>query len=190
MIGHASAYVDVKQAFAAATEAGENGVGPAVHASDPASGLLVMENLVDTASTATLNVFDDDARLEQLIALRKRVHEFGSITRSATVFDDVRTLTDLATANSDSDIGNTMAWFRIGMARTGFAAVILPAVKLPNFIQLARDHSPMSETVTSSPLGRRCAIAPFILCTRTSCSTRTLAGSSSVIDAIELATSG
>ena len=100
MIGHASAYVDVKQAFAAATEAGENGVGPAVHASDPASGLLVMENLVDTASTATLNVFDDDAKLEQLIALRKRVHEFGSITRSATVFDDVRTLTDLATANS------------------------------------------------------------------------------------------
>ena len=100
MIGHASAYVDVKQAFAAATEAGENGVGPAVHASDPAAGLLVMENLVDTASTATLNVFDDDAKLEQLVALRKRVHEFGSITRSATVFDDVRALTDLAAANS------------------------------------------------------------------------------------------
>lgn len=100
MIGHAGGYVDIPQAFAAATEAGEIGVGPAVHASDHAAGLLVMENLVDDASTATLNVFDDDTKLEQLITLRKRVHEFGSITRSATVFDDVRTLTDLAAANS------------------------------------------------------------------------------------------
>lgn len=100
MIGHAGAYVDVGQAFAAAAEAGERGVGPAVHASDPAVGILVMENLVDTASTATLNVFDDEAKLEQLMTLRKRVHGFGSITRSATVFDDVRTLTELAAANS------------------------------------------------------------------------------------------
>ncbi|KAA0102092.1 hypothetical protein CIW49_01775 [Mycolicibacterium sp. P1-18] len=100
MIGHAGAYVDVGQAFAAATEAGELGVGPTVHASDPAAGILVLENLVDTASTATLNVFDDDARLEELIALRTRVHAFGAITRSATVFDDIRALTALAAANS------------------------------------------------------------------------------------------
>jgi hypothetical protein len=99
MIGHAGAYIDVAQAFAAATEAGELGVGPRVHASDHPAGILVLENLVDTAATATLNVFDDDARLEQLIALRKRVHDFGSITRSATVFDDVRALTDVAVAN-------------------------------------------------------------------------------------------
>jgi hypothetical protein len=100
MIGHAGAYVDVAQAFAAATEAGEFGVGPAVYASDPAAGILVSENLVDTASTATLNVFDDDAELERLVALRRRVHGFGSITRTATVFDDVRTLANLAAANS------------------------------------------------------------------------------------------
>jgi len=100
MVGHAGAYVDVGQAFAAATEAGELGVGPRVHASDHEAGILVLENLVDTASTATLNVFDDDARLERLIALRKRVNGFGSITRPATVFDDVRALTELAVANS------------------------------------------------------------------------------------------
>jgi len=99
MIGHAGAYVDVAQAFAAATEAGRRGVGPRVHASDAAAGILVLENLVDTASTSTLDVFDDDARLEELIAVRARVHDFSSITHRATVFDDVRTLTDLATAN-------------------------------------------------------------------------------------------
>ncbi|MCV7421010.1 phosphotransferase [Mycobacterium yunnanensis] len=98
MIGHADAYVDVAHAFAAATEAGERGVGPRVHASDAAAGTLVLENLVDSASTATLNVFDDDARLEELIALRAQVHGFGSITRTATVFDDLRTLSALAVA--------------------------------------------------------------------------------------------
>jgi hypothetical protein len=100
MIGHAGAYIDIPQAFAAATEAGELGVGPFVHASDPAAGILVLENLVDTSSTATLNVFDDDARLEQLIRLRERVHGLRTITRTATVFDDIRTLTDLAAANA------------------------------------------------------------------------------------------
>jgi tRNA A-37 threonylcarbamoyl transferase component Bud32 len=102
MIGHAGAYIDISQAFAAATEAGELGVGPAVYASDAATGVLVLENLVDTSSTATLNVFDDDARLEQLIRLRERVREFGTITRTATVFDDIRTLSELAAANAVS----------------------------------------------------------------------------------------
>jgi hypothetical protein len=99
MIGHAGAYIDIPQAFAAATEAGERGVGPAVCAADPAAGVLVMQNLVDSSSTATLDVFDDDARLEQLIELRRRVREFGTITRTATVFDDVRRMTALATVN-------------------------------------------------------------------------------------------
>lgn len=99
MIGHAGAYIDIPQAFAAAAEAGERGVGPAVYAADPVAGVLVMENLVETSSTATLNVFDDDARLEQLIELRRRVAEFGTITRTATVFDDIRRLTDLAAVN-------------------------------------------------------------------------------------------
>ncbi|CAN5584461.1 hypothetical protein BH09ACT7_BH09ACT7_58040 [soil metagenome] len=96
MIGHAGAYIDIPQAFAAATEAGQRGIGPSVHACDAAAGILVLENLVDTSATATLNVFDDDARLEQLIRLRQQVREFGSITRTATVFDDIRTLTELA----------------------------------------------------------------------------------------------
>jgi hypothetical protein len=102
MIGHAGAYIDIAQAFAAATEAGKRGVGPVVHAADAAAGILVTENLVDTCSTATLNIFDDDSRLEQLIRVRGQVRDFSSITRTATVFDDIRTLTGLAVANDVS----------------------------------------------------------------------------------------
>jgi hypothetical protein len=99
MVDHAPAYVDIAQAFAAANEAGELGVSPRVHAADPAAGVLVLENLVDTSSTATLNLFDDDARLEQLVRLRERVQTFASITRVATVFDDIRALSALAAVN-------------------------------------------------------------------------------------------
>ncbi|WP_158169821.1 phosphotransferase [Mycolicibacterium smegmatis] len=98
MIAHAGAYVDVRQAFAAAVEAGETGVGPRVYAADADAGVLVQENLLDSASTATLDVFDDHARLERLFELRKRVRDFGSITRVAGVFDEIRVLTDLAEA--------------------------------------------------------------------------------------------
>ncbi|EJZ12772.1 hypothetical protein MVAC_01780 [Mycolicibacterium vaccae ATCC 25954] len=100
MIGHAGAYVDIAGSFDAATEAGENGVGPRVLAADAAAGVLVLENLIDSSSTATLDVFDDDARLEQLLTLRARVHLFGSISRTASVFDDIRALSALIQANS------------------------------------------------------------------------------------------
>ncbi|CAN5414626.1 hypothetical protein BH10ACT9_BH10ACT9_17510 [soil metagenome] len=100
MIAHASAYVDVPQAFAAAAAAGEIGVGPKVFGADTRAGVLVMENLVDTASTATLDKFDDDAALETLIGVRATVRGLSEITRTATVFDDIRSLTSLAVANN------------------------------------------------------------------------------------------
>jgi hypothetical protein len=100
MAAHAGAYVDITQAFAAATEAGERGVGPRVYVADAAASMLVQESFVDDATTATLDVFDDDARLAELIALRAQVRDFTSITRRATVFDDIRTLSASAVARS------------------------------------------------------------------------------------------
>ncbi|WP_193047412.1 phosphotransferase [Mycolicibacterium baixiangningiae] len=100
MASHVGAYVDITQAFAAATEAGERGVGPRVFAADAAASLLVQENFVEDAHTATLDVFDDDTRLAELIALRAQVRDFTAITRRATVFDDIRTLSALAAARS------------------------------------------------------------------------------------------
>ncbi len=96
MIGHAGAYVDIPHAFSAAVAAGESGVGPRVLAADADAGVLVLENLGDTASTATVDRFDDPDALASLIELRARVHTGAGITRTATVFDDIRALTTLA----------------------------------------------------------------------------------------------
>ncbi|MDF2824874.1 MAG: hypothetical protein K0R68_2282 [Mycobacterium sp.] len=102
MIAHAAAYVDIPHAFTAAAAAGELGIGPTVFAADTAAGVLVMENFVDTAATATVDRFDDDHALEKLIAVRKQVHQIAGITRTASVFDDIRALTALARA---TDVG-------------------------------------------------------------------------------------
>lgn len=123
MIAHAGAYVDVPQAFAAAVEAGEKGVGPRVYGADADAGMLVQENLLGSASTATLDVFDDDAKLEQLVSLRKKVQDFGSITRAAGVFDQIRALTELADAN-DVALPKDFEWMQrqLDMAEKRIAA--------------------------------------------------------------------
>lgn len=87
---HARAYVDLGSAFALAREAGDAGIGPGVHLADVDRGLLVMEDLTGLAATATLDRFDDLDRVEQLVALRRKVHGLPGCTRRATVFDDVR----------------------------------------------------------------------------------------------------
>ena len=102
MIAHAAGYVDIEHAFAAATAAGEMGIAPKVLGADAATGVLATENFVDNASTATLDKFDDDAALETLIGVRAQVRKITEITRTATVFDDIRTLTALAAA---TDVG-------------------------------------------------------------------------------------
>jgi len=109
MAAHASAYADIPQAFAAAVEAGQRRIGPQVYGADAEAGVLVLENLVEAASTATLDIFDDDAKLVQLIELRATVHGFTSITRTATVFDDIRNLVAL-TAATDAVLPTDMPW--------------------------------------------------------------------------------
>jgi len=100
MIAHAAGYVDIPHAFAAAAAAGELGIAPQVLGADAEAGVLVMENFVENASTATLNKFDDDTALETLIGVRAQVRRVEEITRTATVFDDIRTLTALSAVNA------------------------------------------------------------------------------------------
>ncbi|MGE2736993.1 phosphotransferase [Mycolicibacterium vaccae] len=129
MAPHAGAYADITQAFAAAAEAGERGVGPRVYATDAASSMLVQESFVEDGHTATLDVFDDDARLADLMELRARVHAFTSITRQATVFDDIRALSELAAARAvalPADFGwmcRLLALAEQRIAATGFDTV-------------------------------------------------------------------
>lgn len=86
---HARDYVDFSATFAAATAAGDAGIGPKVFISDAPSGLLVMEDFTGISSTATLDLFDEDANIEKLVALRKSVHGLTGVTRRASVFDDL-----------------------------------------------------------------------------------------------------
>jgi aminoglycoside phosphotransferase (APT) family kinase protein len=87
---HAHAYVDLASTFSLAGEAGDVGIGPRVHLTDVDRGLLVMEDLTGLAATATLDRFDDLDRVEQLVALRRKVHGLPGCTRRTTVFDDMR----------------------------------------------------------------------------------------------------
>ncbi|WP_072804060.1 phosphotransferase [Rhodococcoides yunnanense] len=86
---HARDYVDVGAAFSAATAAGEAGIGPKIFISDAETGVLVMEDFTGISSTATLDLFDEDANVEKLVALRTSVHGMTGVTRRASVFEDL-----------------------------------------------------------------------------------------------------
>ncbi|WP_052060027.1 phosphotransferase [Rhodococcoides fascians] len=82
-------YVDFAATFASATAAGNAGIGPRTFISDADSGVLVMEDFTGVSSTATLDLFDEDANVEKLVALRKSVHGLTGVTRRASAFDDL-----------------------------------------------------------------------------------------------------
>ena len=86
---HARDYADVEHAFAAARSAGAAGIGPKIFISDADSGVLVMEDFTGMCHTATLDLFDEDANVEKLVALRASVHGLGGVKRRASVFDDL-----------------------------------------------------------------------------------------------------
>lgn len=86
---HARDYVDIEGAFAAATAAGDAGIGPKIFISDADSGVLVMEDFTGMCHTATLDLFDEDANVEKLVALRTSVHGLDGVVRRASVFDDL-----------------------------------------------------------------------------------------------------
>ncbi|MCC8929067.1 MULTISPECIES: phosphotransferase family protein [Nocardiaceae] len=86
---HARDYVDLGATFAAAEAAGGAGIGPKIFISDADSGVLVMEDFTGMCHTATLDLFDEDANVEKLVALRKSVHGVDGVKRRASVFDDL-----------------------------------------------------------------------------------------------------
>ncbi|AWH01477.1 phosphotransferase family protein [Rhodococcus ruber] len=97
---HARGYVDLAASFEAATAAGDAGLGPAVYAADPESGLLVMEDFTGRSRTATLDRFGSAEAIAPLVELRKRVHSLAAFSRTASVFDDIRDALRVARAAS------------------------------------------------------------------------------------------
>lgn len=102
MDDHTKAYIDWGDAFEAAKLAGVVGIGPAVVSHDVSRGVLVMDDLSQVASTATVDLFDDDS-IEPLVNLRKSVATLPALNRTRTVFDEVRQLHRLV-----SDAGGAM----------------------------------------------------------------------------------
>ena len=88
---HTRAYIDWDAAFDAAMVAGRLGIGPKVNAVDVMTGILIMEDLTDSASTATVDCFEDEA-IEPLIDIRKSVFDFPVMTKTRIVFDELSRL--------------------------------------------------------------------------------------------------
>ncbi|WP_072804098.1 hypothetical protein [Rhodococcoides yunnanense] len=88
MESQARDYVYFGATFSAATAAGDAGIGPKVFISDADSGMLMKEDFTGVSSTATLDLFDEDANVEKLVALRKSVYRLAGVTRRASVFED------------------------------------------------------------------------------------------------------
>ncbi|WP_158636068.1 phosphotransferase [Tsukamurella sputi] len=88
---HTTAYIDVAASFAVTVAAGEAGIGPRVHHADPATRTLITEDHTGGAHTANLDLFDAADRLDELVELRRAVHDLPPVGRPATVFDDIRT---------------------------------------------------------------------------------------------------
>ena len=97
MEAHTKAYVNWGVAFESARLAGDAGIGPTVLAEDSTTGVMIMSDLSAVTSTATVDLFDDEA-IEPLVALRKSVSTFPALGRTRAVFDELRELHQLAAA--------------------------------------------------------------------------------------------
>lgn len=90
------AYVDLPATFAAATAAGDRGLGPQVLAASLPSRTLVLEDLTGRTKTATLDDFADVEVAHRYLQLRRAVHDLPvTRVRHASVFDDIRRLCSL-----------------------------------------------------------------------------------------------
>lgn len=126
---HSLDYVDVGASFQAAISAGLAGIGPRVRHSNAATGVLVMDDLGQAASTATLDLFDDPKAIERLVELRRAVHALPPFARTATVFDDLDAALLIA-QRAGSSLPNDLDWMlrtlepaRSRIASRGFDAV-------------------------------------------------------------------
>ena len=91
MTSFSRGYADPETAFAAATAAGEAGIGPRVFGADPEAGVIAMEDLTDTHKTGTLYDFVDIEKAAALAARRRSVRALRpATTRRAIVFEDIR----------------------------------------------------------------------------------------------------
>jgi Phosphotransferase enzyme family len=85
----AALYIDVACAFEAAHRASDLGIGPMVVSADPASGVLVMEDLNAGWRVGTLDRMLDRRILDAALAARKAFQEGPPLSKSRGVFEEI-----------------------------------------------------------------------------------------------------
>lgn len=86
-------YIDYASSFAAATAAGDAGIGPKVLHADVTNGELVMEDLTGRFSTASNRDFNDTNLMDRFVKNRRGMWKLEADgIRHASVFDDIRNL--------------------------------------------------------------------------------------------------
>lgn len=106
----ASTYIDIPGALAAASAAGAAGIGPAVLSADSDHGELVMEDLTDNYSTASIRDFNDTALMESFVKNRRGMWALEvPEVRRASVFDDIRSLHG-SSVNAGVELPTDLPW--------------------------------------------------------------------------------
>ena len=128
----AQTYIDVASSFAVTTAVGEAALGPRVLDADVTEGWLVMDDLTETHSTASLADFGTAERRSALIRTRRAVWDLTvPEAREQTVFDDVRSLHDqLTTVNAylPKDVAwmlNTLAEAELRISETHYDLALI-----------------------------------------------------------------
>ena len=85
----AALYIDVACAFEAARRASDLGVGPRVVSADPASGVLVMEDLNAGWRVGTLDRMLDPALVDAVLAARKAFQKGPPLPSTRGVFEEI-----------------------------------------------------------------------------------------------------
>lgn len=122
--------IDVACAFEAAARAAALGIGPAVHAADVASGMLVMEDLDAGWSTGTLERLLDPAIVDRILAARRAFQAGPPLPRAAGVFDEVERFYAEATA-AGADLPSDADWLVAELRLAAAAIAEIDAAKVP-----------------------------------------------------------
>lgn len=128
MARDAAATVDFASAFAAATRAGEIGVGPRVLLADAEAGVLVQEDLGDGWRVATLDTLLDPAVVDRIAAARRRFQSVPPLPRTVSVFEEIERF-HAACRDAEADLPADTGWLVDGLRLA--AAAVAPSAGAP-----------------------------------------------------------
>ena len=123
----AALYIDVACAFEAARRASDLGVGPKVLSADPASGVLVMEDLNAGWRVGTLDRMLDPALVDAALTARRRFQAGPPLSKTRGVFEEIEHF-HAAVKEAAAELPSDTDWL---LAELRFAAEEMKAAAAP-----------------------------------------------------------